>query len=148
MKIPNEKCRKFIRTLPGSNGTPFGDAFNRMSPEAQGLLSETLRWDPESRTSVFDLIRHPYLGDLHCPEDEPTRTPLDTSDFEFERRKITAAALREEIFREALMYYPELLSQFMQDLEAGHSSYNISEYRLLAPGESQYSSDEEGEDSS
>ena len=29
-------------------------------------------------------------------EDEPVRGPLDTSDFEFERRKINIKALREE----------------------------------------------------
>ena len=40
---------------------------------------------------------HPYLDKLHCPEDEPTRDPLDTTDFEFERRKITLPALREAV---------------------------------------------------
>merc|ERR1712217_1015584 len=82
------------------------------SLEAQGLLGQMMRWDPESRISVSEAIQHCYLEKLHCPEDEPTREPLDTSDFEFERRKITAIALREEIFREALYYYPDLLEQF------------------------------------
>ena len=36
------------------------------------------------------------LAQLYCPDDEPTRQPLDTSDFEFERRKINTRALREE----------------------------------------------------
>merc|ERR1712217_592700 len=92
---------------------------------------------------VSEAIQHCYLEKLHCPEDEPTREALDTSDFEFERRKITAIALREEIFREALYYYPDLLQQFDKELRDSGSFYDISQYRLLVPGESQYSSDEE-----
>lgn len=140
MKIPNEKCRKFIRALPRTPGKPFSEAFTDMSLEAQELLAKMLRWDPEARISVSDAIQEPYFDRLHCPEDEPTRDPLDTSDFEFERRKVTAAALREEIFRESLFYYPDLLEQF--DKENG-SPCDITQYRLLVPGETQYSSDDE-----
>merc|ERR1719203_1491225 len=49
MKIPNEKCRKFIRSLPKTPGRPLDEVFHGMSPEAQELLAKTLRWDPESR---------------------------------------------------------------------------------------------------
>mmetsp|Transcript_52405 Transcript_52405/g.162026 ORF Transcript_52405/g.162026 Transcript_52405/m.162026 type:complete len:261 (+) Transcript_52405:1-783(+) len=142
MKIPNEKCRKFIRGLPRTEGRPFAEAFAGMSPEARALLAKMLRWDPESRITVEDAIQDCYFEKLHCPEDEPTRSPLDTTVFEFERRKITASALREEIFRESLYYYPHLMEQF--DKENG-SGCDISKYRLLVPGESQYSSDEEAE---
>jgi len=147
MKIPNAKCRRFIKTLPKTPGVPFPEAFSEMSPEAQDLLAMMLRWDPESRISVDQAIRHPYLEKLHCPEDEPTREPLDTSDFEFERRKITVAALREEIFREALYYYPHLQAQLDEELAAqGGDRYNVEDYRLLILGESQCSTDEEAED--
>merc|ERR1712050_259258 len=44
-KIPNEKCRKFIRSLPKAIGIPFRGFFNA-SPEAQDLLGLMLRWDP------------------------------------------------------------------------------------------------------
>jgi len=145
MKIPNEKCRKFIKSLPPMPGRPFPEYFTNMSVEAQELLAKMLRWDPESRITVCEAIQHPYLEKLHCAEDEPIREPLDTSDFEFERRKITAAALREEIFREALYYHPDLLEQFDKEMRELGSHNDISQYRLLVPGESQYSSDEEGD---
>jgi len=138
-KIPNEKCRKFIKSLPKTMGRSFEQVFANDQPLAQDFLARTLRWDPAARMTVAEAIMHPYLEKLHCPEDEPVRGPLDTSDFEFERRKITSAALREEIFREALRYYPDLLSK----LGAEELDHNISEYRLLVPGESQYSSDED-----
>eukprot|EP00932_Pfiesteria_piscicida_P016215 SRR837773.3150.p1 GENE.SRR837773.3150~~SRR837773.3150.p1 ORF type:complete len:372 (+),score=126.36 SRR837773.3150:1-1116(+) len=146
MKIPNEKCRRFIRSLKPTVGRSFDEAFGGMSDGARELLALTLRWDPESRISVFDAIQHPYLDKLHCPEDEPVREPLDTSDFEFERRKITAAALREEIFHEALYYHPQLLMQFEQEWAAQGNRHNISQYPLLVPGESHYSSEESSDD--
>lgn len=140
-KIPNEKCRKFIKSLPKTLGRSFEQVFANDQPLAQDFLARTLRWDPAARMTVAEALMHPYLENLHCPEDEPVRGPLDTSDFEFERRKITTAALREEIFREALRYYPDLLCKLGEE-ELDH---NISEYRLLVPGESQYSSDEDVE---
>eukprot|EP00927_Polykrikos_kofoidii_P074624 TRINITY_DN7064_c0_g1_i1.p1 TRINITY_DN7064_c0_g1~~TRINITY_DN7064_c0_g1_i1.p1 ORF type:complete len:406 (-),score=87.81 TRINITY_DN7064_c0_g1_i1:74-1291(-) len=145
MKIPNEKCRKFIKSLPKAAGKPFCEVFTETTAESQDLLSCMLRWDPDARVTCEEAIQHVYLEKLHCPEDEPIREPLDTSDFEFERRKITAAALREEIFREALFYYPELLKTFDQETRKNGSRYVISQYRLLEFGESQYSSDEEAD---
>ena len=65
-----------------------------------------LRWDPEARCVCTDAIQHAYFEQLHCPEDEPVREPLDNSEFELEERKVTVNVLRGEIFRETLYYYP------------------------------------------
>jgi len=148
MKIPNEKCRKFIKSLPVHATKSFPEVFKSMPEPAVDILRKMLRWDPLSRLSVEEAIAHPYLDKLHCPEDEPTREPLDTTDFEFERRKITLPALREEIFREALEHSPEVKERFDQEIRSGNEKpHDILQYRLLLPGESQYSSDEEsGED--
>lgn len=143
MKMPNEKCRKFIQSLGQTRGKDFAQVFAEQSANAQDFLAQTLRWDPESRLTIEEAIQHQYLAKLQCPEDEPTREPLDTSDFEFERRKITSTALREEIFHETLHYYPELLKRFEEEKLRNGSEYNIAQYRLLVPGESQYSSDED-----
>lgn len=144
-KIPNEKCRKFIKSLPTPQGPSFRVTFGDYAYQAQEFIAATLRWDPVKRISVGEAIAHPYLEKLHCPEDEPVRLPLDTSDFEFERRKITSAALREEVFRETLNYYPELQSMACQD-EAEQGVINdMSAYPLLVPGDSPYSSDEDEE---
>jgi len=146
MKIPNDKCRKFIKSLPNNAGKKFAEAFCGMTKEAQDVLRKMLRWDPDSRITVDEAITHPYLDKLHCAEDEPTCEPLDTTDFEFERRKITLPALREEIFREALFYHPAVKAQYDKELVDGEIKHDIRLYRLLGPGESQYSSDESGDD--
>lgn len=146
MKIPNEKCRKFIKSLPDTPGKSFEEVFSTMAPEALQLLKMMLKWDPKSRCTVEEAIQHAYLEQLHCPEDEPTRDKLDTLDFEFERRKITSVALREEIFREALYYYPNLLEQFDEELKENGTGHDIYKYRLMVPGESQYWSEDEDEE--
>lgn len=109
------------------------------------FLSATLRFDPEQRVAVTEALTLSYVSQLYCPEDEPVRGPLDTSDFEFERRKINIKALREELWLEVLHYYPDQRERYLdQQLQMGEE-YNVSSYRLLAPGEPQYSSDEEEE---
>lgn len=38
----------------------------------------------KKRISVTDALSHPYLAELHFPEDEPTRDSVSKLDFEFE----------------------------------------------------------------
>jgi len=88
-------------------------------------------------------LENAYLAQLHCPDDEPTRAPLDLSEFEFERRKIDMEALRQEIFLEALRYYPEKREKYFEEQIQSGKMYSVVDYRMLAPGESQYTSEEE-----
>lgn len=140
MKIPNDKCRRFIQACPRTPGKSFEAAFPGMSEEVIELLSKMLSWDPAGRLSVEEALNERFFASLVCPEDEPTREPLDTGLFEFERRRITSLALRQEIFRECLCYYPEKLASFQ---EAVGGASELSRCRLLVPGEAQLSSDEE-----
>jgi len=87
-------------------------------------LAQMMRWTPQSRISVFQAIQHPYLESLHCPEDEPTREPLDLTEFEFERRKVDQNALRNELYREMLCYYPDVGAEEVDE-------YNIMDYTPL-----------------
>eukprot|EP00929_Paragymnodinium_shiwhaense_P012843 TRINITY_DN120731_c0_g1_i1.p1 TRINITY_DN120731_c0_g1~~TRINITY_DN120731_c0_g1_i1.p1 ORF type:complete len:405 (+),score=96.07 TRINITY_DN120731_c0_g1_i1:98-1312(+) len=145
-RIPNNKCRQFIEGLPLSVAVPFEDVFKEASGDAIDFLHRTLQFDPSKRVTVSQALRHSYCADLYCPEDEPVRPPLDTEDFEFERRKIDIKALREELFLEAMRYYPEKREQYLAEQRQLGQSYDISQYRLLNPGETQYSSDEEDDD--
>uniref|UniRef100_A0A7S0BBG2 Mitogen-activated protein kinase n=1 Tax=Pyrodinium bahamense TaxID=73915 RepID=A0A7S0BBG2_9DINO len=144
-KIPHEKCQRWIMSLPTMAPRPLGEAFKDMTQEAQDLLMRMLRWDPDKRATVTDCLQDPYLDKLHCPEDEPSREPLNTSEFEFERRKVTSLVLREELFREALYFYPHLLEQFDRNALENGSRFDMTTCRLLLPGECHYS-DDEGDD--
>jgi hypothetical protein len=67
-----------------------------------------------------------YLASLHSEEDEPTREPLELSDFEFERRKVDEAALRHELYREMLEFHPEL-----KHLDKDEPEFSVLNCRLL-----------------
>merc|ERR1719215_1587253 len=101
---------------------------------AMDLLEKTLRFNPASRCAVDEMLAHQYLYQLHCPDDEPTRTPIDLSEFEFERRKINLSALREEIFIEAVRYHPHIRDQLFADQLVQGNIYCVTDYRLLEPG--------------
>lgn len=142
-RVPNDKCRKFIESLPSTGGRPFEEVAPS-SALALDILKKTLRFNPDKRCTVEQALQNPYLAQLHCPDDEPSRAPLDLADFEFERRKIDMEALRHEIFLEALRYYPEKRERYFEEQINSGKMYSVTNYRLLAPGESQYTSDEEG----
>jgi len=141
-RAPNDKCRKFLESLPSTNGRALEDMVPT-SEHAADVLNKTLRFNPDERITVEQVLEVPYLDQLHCPEDEPSRTPLDFKEFEFERRKIDIDALRTEIFHEALLYYPDKADKYFQEQARNGTTYKVVDYRLLNPGESQYSSDEE-----
>jgi len=142
-RVPNDKCRKFIESLPGTSGRPLEEVAPS-SVEALDILKKTLRFNPDKRITVEEALQNPYLSQLHCPDDEPSRPPLELADFEFERRKIDMEALRQEIFLEALRYYPDKRERYFEEQINSGKMYSVVDYRLLAPGESQYTSDEEG----
>jgi mitogen-activated protein kinase 1/3/mitogen-activated protein kinase 6 len=144
-RIPNEKCRKFIESFQSTTGKPLEEVVPT-SGEALDLLKKTLRFNPDKRVTVEQALQTPYLAQLHCPEDEPSRTPCEIGDFEFERRKIDMDALRQEIFLEALRYHPVKRDRYFQEHIASGTMFNICEYRLLESGESQYTSEEEGDE--
>mmetsp|Transcript_5292 Transcript_5292/g.11769 ORF Transcript_5292/g.11769 Transcript_5292/m.11769 type:complete len:416 (-) Transcript_5292:68-1315(-) len=146
VKIRNEKCLKFIDKLNYTRGCRFDDVFNGCHPVSIDFLRKTLQFDPDKRMTVPDGIQHDCMADLACPQDEPTRPPLDTSDFEFERRKITMQALREELFLEAMHYYPQKREKYLSQQSKLGNTYDIRDFRMLYSGESQYSTDEEDEE--
>lgn len=131
----NDRCKKFIDSLTPTVGKPFRKKFREATGEQLDLLSEILKYSPEERATVDQALGHPYLEDLHFPDDEPTREPLEASDFEFERRRITKRALREELYLEALRYHPDRYQTYAKEQEKLSRKYSILDFHLLAPGE-------------
>jgi len=145
-RIPDSKCQKFIQSLSASRGKPLAETVPKACPEALDIMNRSLCFCPEDRSDVEQLLGHSYLAALHCQEDEPTREPLDVSEFEFERRKIDIETLREEIFLEVLEYHPQFREQYLIETEGMGRAPSLSKCRMLEPGEAQYSSDDYDEE--
>jgi len=146
-RIPNEKCRLFITKMEHKDGQCMKEKFPGVDDLSIDLLDKTLQFDPDNRITVIDGLAHELLEDLSCPRDEPSRVPVETDDFEFERRRLNMTALREELFLEAMVYYPHKYKKFLaQQEQHGLTVHDIKNYRLLQSGEEQYSSDDEVDD--
>jgi len=134
----NDRCRKFVDTLHNTPGKPFEKVFQHATTSQQSFLKQVLAFDPDKRVSVPEALQHDYLNGLYCPSDEPTREPLDTTEFEFERRKVTARALREELYREVIRYSPEARTKYVEEQErkkASGTNYKITDFGFLSPAD-------------
>ncbi len=58
--------------LPKREGKNFDELFKGGNALAIDLLKKMLTYDPDERISVVDALGHPYLKQLHFPDDEPT----------------------------------------------------------------------------
>lgn len=136
-KIRNKKCQQFIRDLPSQKVQPISKVFPSASPVELDLLLGMLSFDPVRRLSIDDALAHDFMEDFRGWGDEPTREPLDPSNFEFERRRINEEALREELFLEALKYHPQR-DLFSNKQLASDRRYDINNYELLEAGKAQF----------
>jgi serine/threonine protein kinase len=136
--ITNDKCRKYLQGLRVSGPHSFITKYPSASALSIELLDSLLKFSGHQRSTVEAALAHPYLATLHCPSDEPTRDELDPADFEFERRRVTVDALRDELYAEMLSYHPDLASEYLKT----HTFRDITSYRMLDPGEPQYSDED------
>ena len=44
-----------------------------------------LTFNPKNRISVQEALEHPFLAELHCPDDEPDAKMVEAFDFDFEK---------------------------------------------------------------
>lgn len=78
---PGEECsvpelRRHLRFASNARCS-LADALPKASRDAVDLLAQMLALDPCHRISAEEALRHPYLADLHDPDDEPIALPFD-----------------------------------------------------------------------
>lgn len=94
------------------------NVFKDFSPEAIDLLRKMLTFDPKKRITVDEALKHPYLGALHCPEDEPTTEEVSAFDFDFEIYDLKKNEYKDLIYEEVMMYHCEdTLREYMENKE-------------------------------
>ena len=81
-QISNEYALKYIESLPPKEKVPLEEMFPGYPREAIDLLDRMLDLDPIARIKVEEALEHPFLEDMHDPEDEPVFE--GTIDFSFE----------------------------------------------------------------
>ena len=96
-----------MRKLPDGPHTPLSLQFPDTPPDALALLRSMLEVHPKKRIAVNESLRHPFLSQLHSPEDEPVAE--SAFDFSFEREKLHRTRLQELIWQEVGHFRPSCL---------------------------------------
>mmetsp|Transcript_56531 Transcript_56531/g.123917 ORF Transcript_56531/g.123917 Transcript_56531/m.123917 type:complete len:417 (+) Transcript_56531:62-1312(+) len=99
--FPSEKARNLIATrmknVPVMNLREYVDD----APDsALDVLQNLLKFVPDRRMSCDDVLRHEYMQELHCPEEEPAALPLSVEDFLFEGQDCDVEATELELLGE------------------------------------------------
>lgn len=66
-----------------------------------------LTFDPDKRITIDEALEHPYMAQLHYPEDEPTMDPVNPFDFDFELYSLKKEDYKDLIFDEIMLYHDE-----------------------------------------
>jgi serine/threonine protein kinase len=104
-EIKDEESRDFIAKLPKKKKVPFSELYPTASKNACDLLERLLTFDPDERITVEEALRHPYLEELHCEEDEPICETFKPFEFYWEYLRLTKEDLRVLIEQEIVGHY-------------------------------------------
>jgi serine/threonine protein kinase len=66
-----------------------------------------LTFDPLKRITIDDALAHPYMAQLHFPEDEPTCDLVQAFDFDFEIYSLKKEDYKDLIYEEIMLYHDE-----------------------------------------
>ncbi|CAM9149335.1 unnamed protein product, partial [Hapterophycus canaliculatus] len=104
--VSTEKARRFILKLPATIPKCLRDQFpTTASDEALDLLSKMLEFSPETRISVDDALRHPFMRNLHAVKEEPVANFEFC--FAFESEVPSKHRLQDLMWEEMRRYHPE-----------------------------------------
>ena len=96
-----------MRKLPSKEPVPLTTQFPNTPVEALDLMRKMLEIHPRKRIKVEDALAHPFLSQLHSPDDEPVAdAPFD---FSFEKEKLVRLRLQELIWQECGHFRPSCL---------------------------------------
>lgn len=102
--------------MPKRKGKDLTQLFKGANPDAIDLIKRMLTFDPIKRITVDEALTHPYMSQLHFPEDEPTSDPVSAFDFDFEIYSLKKEDYKDLIYEEIMLYHDEeAVRQYLAD---------------------------------
>lgn len=110
------KNKEFILSLPKRKAKDMNTIFKGANPDAIDLIKRMLTFDPSKRITIDEALEHPYMSQLHFPDDEPTTDPVSAFDFDFEIYSLKKEDYKDLIYEEIMLYHDEkAVKQYMKD---------------------------------
>lgn len=106
-QIENEKNKEFVLQLPKREAKNFDELFKGANPLAIDLIKKMLTYDPDDRITVAQALSHPYLKQLHFPDDEPITDPVSAFDFDFEKYSLSKEDFKDLMYEEIMLYHSD-----------------------------------------
>uniref|UniRef100_A0A0B6ZJW0 mitogen-activated protein kinase n=1 Tax=Arion vulgaris TaxID=1028688 RepID=A0A0B6ZJW0_9EUPU len=107
-KIASKDAQMYIRSLPKQKKKDYHKYFAGANGLAIDLLEKMLDLDPDTRISVHEALKHPYIRQYHDPEDEPTASIFDSS---FEAHGCNTEGWRKLVYHEVVSFSPNIIPQ-------------------------------------
>ena len=138
--IPKPRLRKFLRSLPPKKPRGLETFFPKASSSALDLLKKMMVVDYRKRITIEEALKHPYLKELHCPDDEPTREQVPGMEFEFEKSPLSLQQLKDVLYEEILLYHFEDFKKgYFEKIQNNQNPFKsiIENENALKPGETE-----------
>lgn len=136
--VPNSKIRRYLKSLPARKPKDLEVILPKASPLAIDLIKKMMTFNPQERITVEEALRHPYLQELHYPDDEPSREPVPSMEFEFEKHDLSREQLKDILYEEVLLYhFEDFRQEYMRRISANENPYKevFENENALKPGE-------------
>lgn len=102
---PDPKAVKLVLKMPHRVKKPWTEVLPDANPLCLDLLSKMLVYDPNARITAAEALEHPYLKELHNPDEDDTAP--DPFDFDFEHEtNLTVDDVKKLIHKEIVSMNP------------------------------------------
>lgn len=100
--IESQRAKDYINTLPSYTPIRLEQVFPNVNAMGLDLLSKMLVFDPTTRITADEALRHPYLSTYHDPNDEPSGEAISPEFFDFDNYKssLTTKDLKKLLWNE------------------------------------------------
>jgi len=100
----SEKAKTFLAGFPKVSPAGWKSVYPKASEQALDMLDKLLQFNPKKRLTPEEALAHPYMAELHDPEDEPECD--QEFDFHYEKRdNLSDANIRDFVFQEIRTYH-------------------------------------------
>eukprot|EP01065_Artemidia_motanka_P000285 TRINITY_DN1011_c0_g1_i1.p1 TRINITY_DN1011_c0_g1~~TRINITY_DN1011_c0_g1_i1.p1 ORF type:complete len:429 (+),score=146.86 TRINITY_DN1011_c0_g1_i1:88-1287(+) len=102
--VGSEAAQRYIKKKSQRQRTDFKKLFPQADPQGIDIMDRMLVFHPSKRLTVEAGLEHPYLSELHDPEDEDV-SEVKAFDCDYERGLKSLAEVKKAIFDETMKFH-------------------------------------------